>query len=78
MKRYLLFFGEQYYPSQGVGDLVGDFDTLHEAKERFNEVSEITIKEDFCENISELMQTKYSLIYDSEIKLDVWNYEDKI
>jgi hypothetical protein len=28
MKRYLLFAGPRYYPAGGVGDLIGDFDTM--------------------------------------------------
>jgi hypothetical protein len=28
MNRYLLFAGPNYYPSGGVDDLIGDFDTL--------------------------------------------------
>ena len=31
MKRYLLFAGEDYYPSGGAKDLEGDFDTIDEA-----------------------------------------------
>ncbi len=32
MKRFLLFGGYQYYPSGGMRDLRGDFDTLEEAE----------------------------------------------
>lgn len=31
MKRYLLFAGNNYYPSGGMNDLAGDFDTIEEA-----------------------------------------------
>lgn len=31
MKRFLAFYGDNYYPSGGVYDLLGDFDTLMEA-----------------------------------------------
>ena len=32
MKRYLVFFGSNYYPSGGMGDFVGDFDNVEECK----------------------------------------------
>lgn len=32
MKAYLLFAGNQYYPRQGVRDLRGSFDSIHDAK----------------------------------------------
>jgi hypothetical protein len=32
VKPYLLFAGDNYYPSGGLDDLRGDFDTLEEAK----------------------------------------------
>lgn len=31
MKRYLCFICAQYYPSGGMDDLIGDFETLDEA-----------------------------------------------
>lgn len=33
MKRFLLFAGRDYYPSKGVGDLIGSFDTVEEAQQ---------------------------------------------
>lgn len=32
MKRYWLFAGHNYYPSGGMEDFVGDFDSLKDAK----------------------------------------------
>jgi hypothetical protein len=32
-KKYILFQYDQYYPSGGLGDIRGSFDTLEEAKE---------------------------------------------
>jgi len=31
MKNYLAFYGEYYYPSGGMEDFIGDFDTIEEA-----------------------------------------------
>jgi hypothetical protein len=33
-KKYIVFAYEQYYPSGGMGDIVGSFDTIEEARER--------------------------------------------
>ena len=35
MKRYLLFYGDNYYPSGGWGDFHGSFDTIQEAQQVF-------------------------------------------
>lgn len=37
MKRYLLFFGMDYYPAGGWSDFKGDFDTIEEADARFQQ-----------------------------------------
>ena len=31
MKRYLVFYGELYYPNGGMRDFIGDFDNLDNA-----------------------------------------------
>lgn len=31
MKRYLAFSGDIYYPSQGMGDFIGDYDDIKDA-----------------------------------------------
>lgn len=31
MKRYLAFFGHEYYPMGGMEDFIGDFDSVDEA-----------------------------------------------
>lgn len=35
MKRYLLFSGQCYYPSGGIDDFNGDFDSFEEAKSEY-------------------------------------------
>lgn len=35
MKKYLLFASDRYYPSGGVDDLIGDFDSVDDAKVAF-------------------------------------------
>ncbi len=43
MKKYILFAYLNYYPSGGLSDIVGDFDTLEEAKEEI-----VRLKGKFC------------------------------
>ncbi len=38
MKRYMLFAGYEYYPSGGMGDFVGYFDTMSEAVQHIQNV----------------------------------------
>lgn len=37
MKRYLAFYGDHCYPSGGMGDFIGDYDTKEEAIKDINE-----------------------------------------
>jgi hypothetical protein len=64
MKKYLAFYGAVYYPSQGMGDFIGHYDTLDEA------IEHITKK-----NITEdkgLWDYYWGSIYDTEEKAEVW------
>jgi hypothetical protein len=40
VKRYLLFYGDNYYPSGGWDDFKGDFDSVDEAKVAFEKQRE--------------------------------------
>ena len=40
MKTYLVFKGYTYYPSGGMEDFVGDYETLEEAKKALGEIDE--------------------------------------
>lgn len=37
MKEYLAFYGDWYYPSAGMGDFIGDYDTKEEAIQAIEE-----------------------------------------
>lgn len=37
MKNYLAFYGYEFYPSGGMEDFIGDYDTLQEAIDAINE-----------------------------------------
>lgn len=36
MKKYLAFYGSVYYPSGGMNDFIGDYETLEEAIQSIN------------------------------------------
>ncbi len=46
MKNYLAFYGSVYYPSGGMADFIGDYDTLEEAIESINQ------KHNKCHNVN--------------------------
>ena len=54
MKRYWLFEQEQYYPSGGMLDFVGDFDTVEEAEDartvKFNRYIVLEVKDMYLRN----------------------------
>jgi hypothetical protein len=37
MKRYLVFLGSMHYPSEGMGDFIGDADSIDDANSLINE-----------------------------------------
>lgn len=39
MKEYLAFYGQCYYPSAGMEDFIGDFDTIEEADKALEEAN---------------------------------------
>lgn len=61
MKRYLVFKGENYYPSKGMGDWVCDFDSLEEAIES----AKILFNAD--------PYFTWALVYDGLNRMDVWD-----
>lgn len=64
MKKYLAFYGEIYYPSIGMGDFIGDFDTLEEAIEHINKTN--------LDKDKGLWDYHWGSIYDTELKEEVW------
>lgn len=76
MKRYLAFFGSDYYPSGGMNDFINDFDTIEECKKAFDE----KIKEDFNpgydtleEHIPYQWSYSWAHIYDTKTQKKVWS-----
>lgn len=65
MKRYLAFYGSNYYPSGGMEDFIGDFDTAIEAKESVIEKNNSNILPD------KEWDWNWYQIWDSETRLFV-------
>ena len=65
MKRYLTFYGSTYYPSGGMRDFIGDFDTKKEAVDL---IETTNIKEDEGDFVF-----KWANIWDSKDRVEVYN-----
>lgn len=57
MKRYFLFINDLYYPSTGMDDFIGDFDTIKDVKD---EIIKKLGKHSICKETI--------VIWDSEIR----------
>jgi len=60
MKRFLVFFGSQYYPGGGMNDFMDDYDTLDEAIKEIEKRAE-----------GDWMYY-WGHIWDSETRIEVW------
>ncbi len=65
MERYLAFKGDDYYPSQGMGDFVGDFAKLEDA------VAALTTK--YTTQKAWNDSSMWAVVWDSESRADVWD-----
>ena len=59
MKRYLAFFGDNYYPDGGMGDFLSDHDSLGVAENAI--LDEFNKKDDYLGNA----QTYWGHVYDT-------------
>lgn len=68
MKRYLAFLFAKYYPSGGMNDCVGQFDTIDEAKNALAKGDGLYASDEI-----------YSLghIFDTEAMQNVWQFENE-
>lgn len=64
MKRYLAFYGMEFYPNEGMDDFIGDFETHSEA------IS--FIKKTNKEDNNGSMSSRWALVYDSENRIYVY------
>lgn len=63
MKRYFAHAGYIYYPSQGMGDFIGDFDTADEA---WAAVLAVVAEDAPCPMM-------YGAVWDSELRTNIYS-----
>jgi hypothetical protein len=75
IKRFLLFFGDIYYPNGGMDDLLSDHDTIEEAMSAFEKKvdNEILITNFYYKDKKELLRFRWASIYDLELRTNVWS-----
>lgn len=74
MKRYLTFFGSEYYPFGGMHDFLGDFDTIDEGIEAANKEIEKHISTG--DDLEMTWETHWAHIYDLTEARRVWSKND--
>jgi hypothetical protein len=75
IKRFLLFFGDIYYPNGGMDDFLSEHDTIEEAISAFEKKAdnEILISHFYYKDKKELMQYRWANIYDLELRTNAWS-----
>jgi len=66
MERYLVFYGDIYYPSAGFGDFIGDFHNKNDAFDAINHNHFKVSKRDQ----KDFDKYRYGSVYDSETKTE--------
>ena len=70
MKQFLAFYGDVYYPSGGMGDYLGDFDTKAEA---INSLMDEARKDAPDANSKkDLWRYQWAHVYDTHLRARVW------
>jgi hypothetical protein len=67
MKRYLVFYGDCYYPSGGINDFIGDFDNIQDCEKAI----ELKHKENRSDD--DKWEWAWKQIYDTKTKTDLVN-----
>lgn len=67
MKRYLAFYGNVYYPSEGMGDFIGAFSTITESIEAIVNKSNLSGYDK-----DEKWDYGYGQVWDSETEQIQW------
>lgn len=70
MKQFMAFYGRIYYPSGGMDDFIGDYDTQEDALAAINKKNEDDSPYD-----TDDARWKYAWahIYDTKNRVEVWN-----
>jgi hypothetical protein len=71
MKKYIAFYGLHYYPDGGMGDFIGDFDTIDEAQIAILKQKELMRPEDKGK-----WEYDWAHIYDLEYKVMAFNTQE--
>lgn len=71
MKRYLIFYGDHYYPYGGMDDFYTDCESLDKAVK----IAENKNKKDNYGNID--WSYTWSHVYDTHERKEVWNNSEK-
>lgn len=73
MKRYLAFNGSVYYPSGGIDDFLGDFETIEEAIEAVTE--KVMEDQDHYEDedVEDRWKYAWAHVWDSETRKKAWS-----
>jgi len=66
MKRYLAFYGQDYYPERGMGNFIGDFDLLEDAVYAIDDK-----KLEYSDGDSE-WTLEWGIVYDCESRSNVF------
>jgi len=69
MKQFLAFYGATYYPSGGMDDFVGDFDSKDDAIEAINKK---IIEDSPYDNDETRWHYAWAHVYDTESRSNVW------
>ena len=77
MKRYLAFFGDNYYPEGGMNDFAGDFDTYAEAMNCIEETLSIEkqLLEGYYENKKKWCN-HWADVYDTKERKTIFSTSD--
>ena len=73
MKRYLVFYGDVYYPIGGMDDLLCDCATLAMAYSRLNGKAQEEMKECQYDTIEEHWEYRWGYIYDTKTRTKIEN-----
>jgi len=69
MKRFLLFYGDIHYPSGGMKDFVGDYDTKEDALNAITET--VNTDKSYYDTEEKKWENSWAHIYDTKNRKEV-------
>lgn len=73
MKQFMAFYGRNYYPSGGMDDFIGDYDTKEDALAAINKKNEDYPPYDTDDTDDARWNCAWAHIYDTKNRAEVWN-----